>query len=91
MTPQPCNLFPGTLVTAADRRKLAFGNAHVARAWIKDNPSAIAKLKAAIVIEVERGPRIRRREVLQPLLVALQRAERKLIEKSIGKYLKGKP
>lgn len=88
MTPQPCNLFPGFPVTSADRRKLAFGNAHVARAWIKANPHAIAKIKAAIVIEVERGPAIRHKEVLQPLLVALQRAERKNIEKAIAKHLK---
>lgn len=88
MTPQPCNLFPGIPVTSADRRKLAFGNAHVARAWIKANPAAISKLKAAISIEVERGPAIRRREVLQPLLVALQRAERRRIEQAIEKHLK---
>lgn len=82
------SLFPGIPVTDADRRKLAFGNAHVARAWIKANPAAIAKLKAAIIIEVERGPGIRHVAVLEPLLAALQRAERRQVDKVIGEYLK---
>lgn len=87
MNPIPDLFRDPVTLTPRHRAALSFSNAHKMREWIRTNPTRLA-LRRAIVIEVERGPAIRRTEVLNPLLAALQRAERKDIERAIGKHLK---
>lgn len=91
MNPTPDRIFPDTPeVTNAHRRVLAFSNARDFRKWLKA-PRTPVTYKRAILIELERGKdRIRHIEILHKLVVALQRAERREIEKKIEKHLKSR-
>lgn len=79
------NLFPSTpSLHRADRERLAahLGNARELKRWIREDKPSTADLKRCIVIEVERGPRMRN-DVILSLLVAIQRYERSAIERRI--------
>lgn len=84
MTPPP-QIFPiQPELRDTDRRKLAFGNDHLLRAWLK-TPGKPDDLKRAILVELERpAPR---QPVMHRLLNALQRAERNEIGRAIGRHL----
>lgn len=80
------NLFPDNPPLGPAHRRLLsphLGNARDVKLWIRTNPST-ADLKRAVMLEVERGERMRP-DVLRSLIVAIQRYERSKIEREILK------
>lgn len=79
------DLFPNNpSISAADRSRLSkyLGNASAIKAWIRDKQPSTADLKRAVQMETERGHRMRA-DVINLLLVSIQRYERSTIGRRI--------